>query len=741
VGGLLTAPWAAARVAVSPGHQVPGFGPGVVVAVCRALTRGTLEPIIGASGSPLLFWVVLAVFLALFTLTAARVAFSLPQPTPRGLPPAGAPPVFTEPSVVPLAWPRSARGPAAPTIRPAATPAAHHPSGLHPGADASAGAPEQTAESYTRSADAPDSGGGNPVGVWVSIGVAGDQPVRWDLCAHRGLGLTGPGADGCARHILVDLLTHAEPATAATRGEPEPALVVLPAADATRLLGGHARLDTAHRFTQRQVAGGVDGAEPDRVGQRVYQAPTLGVALTYLEQQLLARARTSAHRAPRSVVVTGPSVGGPLVLFARPDHACRARLQAILAHGARYRIAAVVGGPWPSGTTLSLDGDGTVHTPATRPALRSAAPRLTRTYIVSGHDLQALLQRPIPPAQRPIPPPAPEIPTTPGTPTTPSVPPEAATEPTGDPTATREGQTRARPSTRPGGARSDTTSTPRREPPPSGRLHAQGHAVPPDSVDTVAGPTASERDTAVHQPDRAPTAAATEDPGARVRARLDVVTARAVLRVSCFGGLRVRARTSAKAGTAGTCAGDEIAGRDITAQLSRQDTRLLACLALHPRGIPASSLLEILWPGAQPRSGGQRLRTALNHLRTTLREATDLPDASLVGHLQGRYHLGAHPDDPHLWIDYTTFDTAVQIARTHTGAARLDALYTIAALYTGTLLGGIDLDWPDLSTLQEAARRSATAARAHLAEHYARGDPAQAVELLRSLLTHEPTVE
>jgi two-component SAPR family response regulator len=208
--------------------------------------------------------------------------------------------------------------------------------------------------------------------------------------------------------------------------------------------------------------------------------------------------------------------------------------------------------------------------------------------------------------------------------------------------------------------------------------------------------------------------------------------------VNCFGELavRVRARPSSPHSPTGNDADQEI-----TAQLTRQDTRLLACLAVHPHGITTASLADMLWPGSTHRDSGQRLRTALAHLRTVLREATDLPDAAFATHRSGRYHLAAHSSDPHIWVDYTTFDQAVHTARTHTGQLRIDAWHKLATLYSGTLLDGIDLDWPELSTRQQSAHRSATTALANLAEHYEHSDPAQAIDLLRTLLTHDPGAE
>jgi hypothetical protein len=749
-GGLLTAVWAAARVAVSPGHPAPRIGLDLVLGTCRAVTGLTLEPIIGASGSPPIFWATLAVFLALFTLTAVRATASLSRVPKAGGPSAALPPALADPVVVSLPWHHPAVSPARPH-GPAAPRATHHVPTPDPGIATSNLAPGDAAHSHFRPTVMParhdrDS----TAGAWVSIGVAGDQPVDLDLCAYHGLGVTGPGADGCARHLIASLLTHTEPATAVGR-DAEAALVVIPAADATRLLAATTE-DVLHdpalepRLAPESTplrAASTDRAEPGRLSRRLYQAPTLGLALTYLEQQLLARARTNAQPDPQPHAGSRPGAGAPVVLFARPDPASHARLQAILAHGGRYRIAAVVTGAWPTGTTLSLERDGTVHThatsPTTQPATSPALSALTTANTASIHDLQTLLRQPIHPDQ-----PTTTAPPTPNT-TTPNARP-VATHPTRDSaTATADRQPSRDEPTSPGDVRSPAPT-----PPPSSHdaHRARCPAPPPQSAYSGEATDAlRDRDsrhrhgprTCATGPVDGDTADPPTDPAVAVVAPLDRFDAQAVLLVNCFGGLRVHARADTMTGNRRR--GDDIAGGDITALLSRQDARLLACLALHPQGIPAGSLLEIGWPGAQPHSGGQRLRTALNHLRTALREATDRPDVTFVGHLHGRYHLGAHPNDPHIWVDYAAFDTAIQTVRSPSAATRLEALRTMAALYTGTLLRGIDLDWPELSALQESARRAATAASASLAEHYARSDPAQAAELLRSLLTHEPAAE
>ena len=705
-GGVgMCAAWAAARDAVAPDHAAPGFGFPVSVALVRAVTGWTLDPLIGTEGSRLIFCAVLAVIAALTGVMTILV--SNPQSGvlrgDRRLACHDTPHSTADPAILPVTrpWPHGAGAAARPTENAQAhrwpvghtSDRDHHPYGEHrpepPPACAPHGRPQQ----------APRADVGGPAGVSVLVGNdAAGRGVTVDLCAHHGVGLVGPGADDCARHLLATLITPPHTTTAASARFP---MVVIPATELERLLAENYTCDHAddtphpppawhstprdtppHRTEPPEETSsattppcGRTLTDPDLQGCRLYRAPTMEAALTYLEQQLLTRARghhtrpdthhnNDAHDA--DTVNDNDDGFAPVVLIAHPDPAEQARLQAILTHGAHYRITAILTRPWPPGTTLTVETDGSARaTPEPQFDLRP----LTRVRSISPHQLADLLLAPTTTAHLATG--APPAPHNAGRT------PEASTAPT--------------PAVNPAQPAPQPNPTPSQTPPP---------------VTSRTGPTPS---------------------------------VEPVLIVECFAGLRVH--TPATTTAADTPKADAMPRREITGQLSPQDARLLACLALHPDGIPTDTLLRIGWPRTPQPVAGQRLRTALNHLRTTLREATHQPQAMFAAHSHGRYHLATESAAPHIWVDHTAFIHTVRESRNQDGQARVDALHHIAALYTGPVLAGVDLDWPELEAIQEAARRSAVSALAQLAEHYQHRDPTQAIHLLRTLLEHNPTAE
>jgi DNA-binding SARP family transcriptional activator len=558
-------------------------------------------------------------------------------------------------------------------------------------------------------------------GLRVTIGHDTRGPVVIDLLAHHGLGLTGPGADTCAATILTTLLTP----------PPDPtdhrvaAQVVIPTADANRL--GEQTPDTPPTTaphpdalpasTTLDPTGGDDGAD-----QRVYRAPTLGIALTYLEQHILTRART--HHSP-----TEPT---PLVLFAHPDPSDHPRLRAILAEGARHRITAVLTTPWPTGTTVSLARDGTVHASAARDAALSSSIRVVTTDHQpptaprDGRNASVADACPTPSTEQ-VPLSASQATSIAPGQVTPSAHHSPAVSATTIAATARPGESDSRRCVEP-------APSPTHAPPSTGgdeAAHQQPSGMPP-GPDTPASTAASATRTADrptgHRETVAPVAADGESTAMDGQ--------EAVLVIECFGGLRIYApHATDNAGVGAATV------REITARLSPQDARLVACLALHPQGLSTEGFLAIGWPNIPSSTASPRLRTALNHLRSTLREATNPPGGAFAAYLNGRYHLGAHPEDPRLRVDYTAFTQAVHSARTHTGADRVDALHQILALHTGPLLAEVDLDWPELGTLCEAADRAATGAVRRLSEHYARHDSPQAIEHLHGLLAWNPSAE
>ena len=172
----------------------------------------------------------------------------------------------------------------------------------------------------------------------VPAGVRGDDaetPVEIDIAALGGLGLTGPGAGPAARAILAALLAQAPP------GETGLPAVVIPAADAARLL---------------------PGAGPATIPGLAVPATT-DAALGELEALQLTLARLSG--AGDDLADAGPEPGpaGPgVTLIAAPGQGTARRLAGILDAGRRTGIAAVLLGSWPAGVTCQVAADGTVAT-------------------------------------------------------------------------------------------------------------------------------------------------------------------------------------------------------------------------------------------------------------------------------------------------------------------------------------------------------------------------------------------
>ena len=184
-----------------------------------------------------------------------------------------------------------------------------------------------------------------PVGVRAD---GGESAV--DLAALGGLGLAGPGAPAAARAVIAGLLAQAPAAQGGT-----PARVIIPAADAARLLPG-------------ADAAAVPG---------VSVPASLASALSEMEVSALAQARASdAAEDDDPGVPAGRPAGGPepgSVLIAACTPGAEPRLRAILEAGRRQGTAAVLLGAWPAGTTCEVAADGTVTTVTPpRPALLGA---------------------------------------------------------------------------------------------------------------------------------------------------------------------------------------------------------------------------------------------------------------------------------------------------------------------------------------------------------------------------------
>ncbi|WP_428962258.1 BTAD domain-containing putative transcriptional regulator [Micromonospora fluostatini] len=159
-----------------------------------------------------------------------------------------------------------------------------------------------------------------------------------DVCPPEGLGLTGPGAQGAARGILVSALAADSPEEPHRLGH-----VVIPAAVLATLTGTAVTVATP-RLT---VAGGLTDA------------------LAFLEEQILHRTRLCFDHEVDTVAGLRDGASSveplpPVVLIADVTAAHeRARISALLAQGQRLDIHGVLLGVWPDGDSVAVAEDGT----------------------------------------------------------------------------------------------------------------------------------------------------------------------------------------------------------------------------------------------------------------------------------------------------------------------------------------------------------------------------------------------
>jgi DNA-binding SARP family transcriptional activator/nucleoid-associated protein YgaU len=168
----------------------------------------------------------------------------------------------------------------------------------------------------------------------IPLGVRGTSEAAIDIAALGGLGLTGPGAPAAARAILAALLARTQAAAAAM-----PPAVIIPAADAARLLPG-------------QDADQIPG---------VLVPATLHAALDEMEAAVLSQARATGgfdggDEQPAAAGAAGPGAA----LIATSDPGTAQRLRGILDTGRSLGTAAIVLGTWPPGVTCQVAADGIV---------------------------------------------------------------------------------------------------------------------------------------------------------------------------------------------------------------------------------------------------------------------------------------------------------------------------------------------------------------------------------------------
>lgn len=569
--------------------------------------------------------------------------------------------------------------------------------------------------------------------------------VLVDLAAVTGLGLLGPGTPDALRAALVELLT---PYTAE---HPVPtAHVLIPAEDAHTLLGIRPQPDTEPDTT----AGFLDDhGDPVRLPAGLRVVTDLPAALDELEIEISRRLRTHLDPTP-----TGPGQPGavhghqPLVLIAALDADIEAhgdrRLQSVLDHGASLGIAAILTGSWVAGTTCHLDDTATI-THATGPAAHALRETTLFTmptqHALDALDIFAQLDNPEPSVPSGLSRDHTDTPhditdhdsdDAPGqelnaielalNPVSPEI------SQSDDPVAIGGSASEAdQNSTQHGDARTDELNQP--DPIQAQAAGASLSDAPVEAkvssatIDVAeADPEERDRDESDQSIDvvgqNTDTAPLLTAPIIGHRP-LASVPPEARIVVYAFGGLHVHARM-----TNGT------ALSDITMKLSPTQRKLLACLAASTRPVPADTLIDTCWPGPPTENALSKLHTAIYRLRAVLRREIDDAIPALLVHQADRYEL----DHAHCWIDHHAFYEQLRIARTATTPeTQAEALRTVIALYTGTLLDGDDdIDWLDVPRAH--ALRETTTAAATLADHLTTNDPEQAVRYLTAALAIDP---
>ena len=189
----------------------------------------------------------------------------------------------------------------------------------------------------------------------VPIGIRDGQEITADPAALGGLGLTGPGAPAAARAILADLL-----ARPPRRQDGTPAEIIIPAADAARLLPGPPG----------------QWAHPPIPGVSVPRS--LDTALDEAEAMIVRLARTAdGDDGPQTVAV----------VLAAPGPAAAQRLAGITAAGRDLGITVILLGDWPHGTTCHITSDGLISG-VTPPQADLAG---TEAYHLEAADLAAII--------------------------------------------------------------------------------------------------------------------------------------------------------------------------------------------------------------------------------------------------------------------------------------------------------------------------------------------------------------
>jgi DNA-binding SARP family transcriptional activator len=163
-------------------------------------------------------------------------------------------------------------------------------------------------------------------------------------------------------------------------------------------------------------------------------------------------------------------------------------------------------------------------------------------------------------------------------------------------------------------------------------------------------------------------------------------------------------------------------------------------VAHHGRPVSREALMEVLWPGADPRTSARNLRVILHDLRRAL-------DPGFTGFERIR-NAGETLilDGTHLWVDAEEFVAAVREAETYAGGGRGDLALRSAArafdLYRGDFLAGATITGGWAVICREQLRELFfSAARLSIEHHVRRGEFAAGIAVCWRGLELEPSRE
>src|SRR5579859_3768605 len=190
--------------------------------------------------------------------------------------------------------------------------------------------------------------------------------------------------------------------------------------------------------------------------------------------------------------------------------------------------------------------------------------------------------------------------------------------------------------------------------------------------------------------------------------------------IQLFGGLRLRQ-----------------AERTITRFRTQKIGALLAYLAyFRLRAHPRETLIDMLWPDAEPESGRHSLSLALSSLRHLL-EPPGVPSGTVI--VADRLTVELNPAA--FLTDVAQFEAALRnAAQAKSDKQRLESLTQALDNYSGTLLPGSYEEWI-VAERARIAERFQEAARQGMRLLEKAGEPSRAVEIARRAVEADPLRE